>query len=321
MDESSTNCMTQTEEIWFGFANNCSSVPLEATITISRTNFCDDVKKTSFAILIWVIIGSACCFCGCIAGLCYYCMRARNERMQAEEMGLVVNPYGPGYIVADRSFQGQHGDPESQPQARVSVGVLHSGNKKLIHEKEWEANSREVELNMMSVDEENRIKAMRWERKREERDLQKLKQQNSQATEEFEVWQRTAADRQVEAEELERRRSAAQKSEVDAKKASVQAKRQKEEAEQAASRAARTAASGGMASEGDSNSMLQDAAAEVKKAIEDAYQLPAAERKKKLKDLRMRWHPDKNPMLRSLADEITKIINAEIERCKKKYGD
>lgn len=38
-------------------------------------------------------------------------------------------------------------------------------------------------------------------------------------------------------------------------------------------------------------------------------------RKKKLSALRLRWHPDKNSILSNLVTEITKVINAEVERC------
>ena len=37
-----------------------------------------------------------------------------------------------------------------------------------------------------------------------------------------------------------------------------------------------------------------------------------SERKVRLKDLRLRWHPDKNPVLEEFATEVTKIINEAI---------
>ncbi len=39
-----------------------------------------------------------------------------------------------------------------------------------------------------------------------------------------------------------------------------------------------------------------------------------SERKEKIKNLRLRWHPDKNPVLQEFATEVTKIINDTINR-------
>lgn len=60
----------------------------------------------------------------------------------------------------------------------------------------------------------------------------------------------------------------------------------------------------------------------VKKSIEDAVSemasLPEDAQRKKIKQLRLRWHPDKNPVLGEFAAEVTKIINAEVERLKER---
>merc|ERR1712216_463473 len=52
----------------------------------------------------------------------------------------------------------------------------------------------------------------------------------------------------------------------------------------------------------------------VREAIQEASQLPLAEKKKALRDLRVRWHPDKNKMLKEFATEVSKMINDELER-------
>jgi len=153
----------------------------------------------------------------------------------------------------------------------------------------------------------------RWERKREEKRLRDMQHKTQQAGEEFEAWDRIAGHRQAESDLLDQKRAAAEAAE---RKASQAAKRSEDAMrdEQAARRAAKE---GG---EGDSK-ILKQAAVDIKKAVDEAYTLQPNERKKKLRDLRMRWHPDKNPMLRELADEISKIINSEIERCKTMHGD
>jgi hypothetical protein len=54
----------------------------------------------------------------------------------------------------------------------------------------------------------------------------------------------------------------------------------------------------------------------IKKAIETALEeikdLPEDERKKQIKALRLRWHPDKNPVLTEFATEVSKIINGAV---------
>ena len=51
---------------------------------------------------------------------------------------------------------------------------------------------------------------------------------------------------------------------------------------------------------------------EVKQQLKTIKALPEADRKKKISELRLRWHPDKNQMLQGLACEVTKLINQEL---------
>lgn len=221
---------------------------------------------------------------------------------------------GPGgvYNMRERD-RGQfaHGDPNKPDEAAgplgISIGVMPT-HSAYANEAEWAAAQQESQDQYEAGDEQNRIKAMRWERKREEKRLQRLQDQNADLREEQEVWTRAADDRKAEVDDLERKRRAARDAESEAMAA-------KAAADDAAARIAKGAGSG------DDSKLLKEAAAEIKKHVEEAHQLPEAEKKKKLRDLRMRWHPDKNPMLRSLADEISKVINTEIERCRGIYGE
>jgi hypothetical protein len=43
---------------------------------------------------------------------------------------------------------------------------------------------------------------------------------------------------------------------------------------------------------------------EVRRALEEMVELDPQQRKVRLRELRMRWHPDKNPVLRSMANEV-----------------
>jgi hypothetical protein len=47
----------------------------------------------------------------------------------------------------------------------------------------------------------------------------------------------------------------------------------------------------------------------IVKAVHEAAKLPADERAKKLRALRLKWHPDKHDVLKELAEEVTKLIN------------
>lgn len=52
----------------------------------------------------------------------------------------------------------------------------------------------------------------------------------------------------------------------------------------------------------------------IEEAVAEANACDEAERKQKMKDLRLRWHPDKNPVLQEFATEVTKIINEAIAK-------
>lgn len=51
----------------------------------------------------------------------------------------------------------------------------------------------------------------------------------------------------------------------------------------------------------------------ITKAVKDACELPAAERKRKLKLLKAKWHPDKHEVLKEMAEEVSKMINSCID--------
>lgn len=62
----------------------------------------------------------------------------------------------------------------------------------------------------------------------------------------------------------------------------------------------------------------------VREAVQEARKLPPNENKKALREMRMRWHPDKNKMLKEFATEVTKLINDElaaIDACEKHAAD
>ena len=56
-----------------------------------------------------------------------------------------------------------------------------------------------------------------------------------------------------------------------------------------------------MPAEGFSMGKIQQG---VREGIAEACKLPHAEKKKALRDLRMRWHPDKNSVLKEFAVEV-----------------
>ncbi|GAX79400.1 hypothetical protein CEUSTIGMA_g6841.t1 [Chlamydomonas eustigma] len=49
--------------------------------------------------------------------------------------------------------------------------------------------------------------------------------------------------------------------------------------------------------------------AAIHKAVHEAGTCPEDEKRRRIKQLQLRWHPDKNPVLAELATEITKLIN------------
>jgi hypothetical protein len=64
--------------------------------------------------------------------------------------------------------------------------------------------------------------------------------------------------------------------------------------------------------------------ASIKEAIESAVnetlELPEEERKSRVRSLRVRWHPDKNPILREFATEVTKIINESLKNVEERIA-
>ena len=52
----------------------------------------------------------------------------------------------------------------------------------------------------------------------------------------------------------------------------------------------------------------------IETAVEEIKGLGEEERKKQIKALRLRWHPDKNPILTEFATEVSKILNAAVAK-------
>lgn len=52
----------------------------------------------------------------------------------------------------------------------------------------------------------------------------------------------------------------------------------------------------------------------IEAAVAEAASMPEEERKKKIRALRLKWHPDKHDVLKEMASEVTKIINEAVER-------
>ena len=53
----------------------------------------------------------------------------------------------------------------------------------------------------------------------------------------------------------------------------------------------------------------------IEKAVKEAMALPEEERNRKLKQLKAKWHPDKHEVLKEMAGEVSKMINACIDEC------
>jgi len=51
----------------------------------------------------------------------------------------------------------------------------------------------------------------------------------------------------------------------------------------------------------------------IVKAVNEAAALRPDERRKKLRQLRLKWHPDKHEVLKEMAEEVTKMINEAID--------
>lgn len=58
---------------------------------------------------------------------------------------------------------------------------------------------------------------------------------------------------------------------------------------------------------------LSSVKAAVADAVRDACQHGEQERKRRLRQLQLRWHPDKNPMMKDLANEVTKLLLEAIQ--------
>ena len=62
---------------------------------------------------------------------------------------------------------------------------------------------------------------------------------------------------------------------------------------------------------------LEDALKEVRKALAEIWKLPEDKRRKALKRLYLRWHPDKNMDMQHIANEVMKFIQNEVDRLSK----
>jgi len=62
---------------------------------------------------------------------------------------------------------------------------------------------------------------------------------------------------------------------------------------------------------------LEDALKEVRKALAEIRKLPEDKRKKAIKRLFLRWHPDKNMDMQEIANEVMKFIQKEVEKFSK----
>ena len=62
---------------------------------------------------------------------------------------------------------------------------------------------------------------------------------------------------------------------------------------------------------------LDAATREVRKKLAEIWKLPEDKRKKAMKRLYLRWHPDKNMDMQDIANEVMKFIQNEVERLSK----
>ena len=65
---------------------------------------------------------------------------------------------------------------------------------------------------------------------------------------------------------------------------------------------------------------VQQAREEVRKELEEIWRLPQADRKKAIRRLFFKWHPDKNPQSPKLAEEVFKFIQNELDRLERDDG-
>ena len=71
---------------------------------------------------------------------------------------------------------------------------------------------------------------------------------------------------------------------------------------------------GGADAEGDSVLLsLPRMRAAIEAAVAETEAMEEGQRKQRLAALRLRWHPDRNPVLQELATEVSKTLNAAID--------
>uniref|UniRef100_A0A7S0WPS9 J domain-containing protein n=1 Tax=Chlamydomonas leiostraca TaxID=1034604 RepID=A0A7S0WPS9_9CHLO len=80
------------------------------------------------------------------------------------------------------------------------------------------------------------------------------------------------------------------------------------------SRNAARALSGGGAGRDDAQGAFSMASirASVQAAVREACECGEEEKRRRLRQLQLRWHPDKNPVLTEFATEVTKLINEAV---------
>ena len=59
---------------------------------------------------------------------------------------------------------------------------------------------------------------------------------------------------------------------------------------------------------------LQEICSDLSRQLDEIWKLPEEERKKAIKRLCLKWHPDKNLDNQGLAEEVFKFLNNEISR-------
>ena len=87
--------------------------------------------------------------------------------------------------------------------------------------------------------------------------------------------------------------------------------------EQSKKSKAQPSASSQGAAESPKPTTLEDAFKEVRKALKEIWKLPEDKRKKALRRLYLRWHPDKNMDMQDIANEVMKFIQNEVDRLNK----
>ncbi|XP_068729165.1 sacsin-like [Montipora capricornis] len=75
-----------------------------------------------------------------------------------------------------------------------------------------------------------------------------------------------------------------------------------------------TASSQGATAEPPKPTTLEKAFEEVRKALAEIWKLPEDKRKKAVRRLYLRWHPDKNMDMQDVANEVMKFIQNEVDR-------